>query len=304
MCGFVAALAKNPRGRLPAATLGRMDAAIRHRGPDDHVQSEVGQLSMGFRRLSVIDGNCVVVYNGEIYNYRELRDELERDGSSFRNRSDTEVLLAAWMRWGEACLDRLNGMFAFVIYDTVSGALFAARDRFGEKPLYYSDGPDGLYLASELKALVVGGIVGKQLAPAALYSYFTLSYVAGEEAVFSGARRLPAGHILKWAPGQGLSKRRWWAPPPLTDELVDEGAVVRQSLDLLRGSVRMRRVADVPLGLSCSLPPRRSESHRRCRRTATSLPPCSSAPTMSPEASRFGCRPPACPTECCTRLIG
>jgi asparagine synthase (glutamine-hydrolysing) len=262
MCGFVVSFAKG--AAPPPAVLDAMDMAIAHRGPDEHGVRNIGPVAIRHRRLSIIDlsggkqpmasadGSLWLAHNGEIYNYRALRRELEALGHVFREQSDTEVLLAAWKQWGEACLDRLDGMFALVVYDSRSATLWAARDRFGEKPLYYIETPRALWLASELKALVAGGAVDKQLDPLALYSYFTLGYVAGEHAIFSGVKRLAPGGVLRFSRESGLHARAWWRPPTPTEERDDTEEITRQSLSILRESVALRMVADVPLGFFLS----------------------------------------------------
>ncbi len=264
MCGFVVALAKGFASGPSSALLDTMGSAIVHRGPDEYGVRELERLSIRHRRLSIIDldggkqpmasadGSLQLTYNGEIYNFRELRSELETLGHLFRDRSDTEVVLAAWQQWGEACLDRLNGMFAFVLYDCRRGTLTAARDRFGEKPLYYLETANTLYLASELKALVAGGVVDKRLDPVALYSYFTLGYVSGGRSIFQGVKRLEPGHVLTFSPGDSLHARAWWRPPAPSEELDDIEDITRQSLAILRDSVHRRMVADVPLGFFLS----------------------------------------------------
>jgi asparagine synthase (glutamine-hydrolysing) len=262
MCGFVVSFAKD--AAAPPATLDAMDTAIAHRGPDEHGVRNIGPVSFRHRRLSIIDlsggkqpmasadGSLWLAHNGEIYNYRALRRELETLGHVFREQSDTEVLLAAWKQWGENCLDRLDGMFALIVYDARNDRLWAARDRFGEKPLYYIETPQALWLASELKALVAGGVVGKQLDPRALYSYFTLGYVAGEQAIFSGVKRLGPGQRLTFTRQSGPETRNWWRPPPPTEELGDLAEVTSRSLALLRESIALRMTADVPLGFFLS----------------------------------------------------
>jgi asparagine synthase (glutamine-hydrolysing) len=143
-------------------------------------------------------------------------------------------------------------MFALVVYDSHSGRLTAARDRFGEKPLYYTETPQALFLASELKALVAGSAVERQLDPLALYSYFTLGYVAGEQSIFSGVKRLAPGQVLTFSREEGLKTRKWWSPPAPTEELDDIDEITSRSLSILRESVRLRMVADVPLGFFLS----------------------------------------------------
>ena len=263
MCGFVVSFAKTSAPPEPV-TLDAMDRAIAHRGPDEHGVRNIGPVAIRHRRLSIIDlsggkqpmassdGRFWLAHNGEIYNYRALRHELESLGHVFRENSDTGVLLAAWRQWGEACLDRLDGMFALAVYDARCGILTAARDRFGEKPLYYIETPEALWLASELKALVAGGVAGKQLDPLALYSYFTLGYVTGEQAIFSGVKRLAPGQVLTFSRDMGLETHKWWRPPTPTEDRDDVAEITRQSLAILRESVRLRMVADVPLGFFLS----------------------------------------------------
>ncbi len=263
MCGFVLAYAQTG-DRLPDQTLlDRMDAAIRHRGPDGHGQKRAGRAVMGHRRLAIIDlaggqqpmcdpdRQVWIVFNGEIYNFRTVRDELAAAGHPLETNSDTEVLLHAYLAWGEECLARLNGMFAFAIYDGRTQTLFAARDRFGEKPLYVLENKGTLYLASELKALVETGLVEKRLDPVALYNYFANSYVMGPRTIFRGVRRLQPGHWLK-AEGPCVREQRYWAPPEPTDERTDARSVTEEALAILKDSVRLRLVSDVPVGFFLS----------------------------------------------------
>src|SRR5712691_5756260 len=263
MCGFVLAYAQTS-DRLPdQALLDRMDATLRHRGPDGHGQTRCDRAVMGHRRLAIIDitggrqpmctpdGKVLIVFNGEIYNFRTIRDELAAAGHPLCTNSDTEVLLHAYLVWGEECLHRLNGMFAFAIYDGRTQSVFAARDRFGEKPLYVLERDGTLYLASELKALVEAGLVEKRLDPVALYNYFTNSYVMGPRTIFRGVRRLQPGHWLK-AEGANVHERCYWAPPDPSEERADEKAVIEEVLDILKDSVRLRLVSDVPIGFFLS----------------------------------------------------
>lgn len=260
MCGFVLSYSKDPVDPAIQHRLSRMECSIRHRGPDEFGQHRIGPVSVAHCRLAIIDldggkqpmqsrdGKILLAFNGEIYNYKDVRAELEALGRRFTEESDTEVLLMAWQQWGAASLDRLNGMFVFAVYDADQGTLTAARDRFGEKPLYFCETEDGLYLASELKALVAAGAADKRIDPASLYSYFTLGYVTGEQAIFRNVRRLLPGHMLTFSPEAGLAQRPWYQPPGPTEEIQDADVVIEQSLDLLRDSVRLRMVADVPVG--------------------------------------------------------
>ncbi len=263
MCGFVLAYAQTS-DRLPdQSLLGRMDTALRHRGPDEHGQHRSGLAVMGHRRLAIIDitggqqpmctpdGQVWIVFNGEIYNFLSVRDELAAAGHPLCTNSDTEVLLHAYLVWGEECLHRLNGMFAFAIYDGRTQSVFAARDRFGEKPLYVLERDGTLYLASELKALVEAGLVEKRLDPVALYNYFANSYVMGPRTIFRSVRRLQPGHWLT-ADGARVHERRYWAPPIPTEEHTDEKAIIEEALAILKDSVRLRLVSDVPVGFFLS----------------------------------------------------
>jgi asparagine synthase (glutamine-hydrolysing) len=264
MCGFVLAYAKSG-ARLPeAALLNRMDGAIRHRGPDEHGQKRLGDVVMGHRRLAIIglsaagqqpmcaaNGEAYIVFNGEIYNFAAVGEELAAAGYPVDKRSDTSVLLYAYLAWGEKCLDRLNGMFAFAVYDPRDQSLFAARDRFGEKPLYLMEREGVLYLASELKALVEAGLVEKRLDPLALYNYFANSYVMGPRTIFRGVRRLQPGHWLE-ARGSAVVEQRYWAPPRPSEDRSDERGITEEILAILRDAVRLRLVADVPVGFFLS----------------------------------------------------
>jgi len=263
MCGFVLAYARTGDNLPDQALLGRMDTAIRHRGPDEHGQQRFDCAVMGHRRLAIIDlsggqqpmctpdGKVCIVFNGEIYNFHAVRDELAAAGHPLNTHSDTEVLLHAYLVWGAKCVDRLNGMFAFAIYNGHTQSVFAARDRFGEKPLYVLEHNGTLYLASELKALVETGLVEKRLDPVALYNYFANSYVMGPRTIFRGVRRLQPGHWLK-AEGANVQERCYWAPPNPTEERSDEKAIIEEALDILKDSVQLRLVSDVPVGFFLS----------------------------------------------------
>jgi asparagine synthase (glutamine-hydrolysing) len=263
VCGFVFVLAKEENCLPDLATLDRMDHAIRHRGPDEHNQKIIGASMMGHRRLRIIDldggqqpmsdshGKIWIVFNGEIYNYRDLRSELRSAGHEIHGESDTEVLLTAYLAWGDACVERLNGMFAFVIYDSERKRLFAARDRFGEKPLYVYETARIIYFASELKALLAGQVFTPSIDRAALYNYFTCNYIFGPRTVFEEVRRLQPGHQLVLEAGV-TTESVYWQPPRPKPEITDEVKATREILDLLRDSVRLRLVSDVPIGFFLS----------------------------------------------------
>ena len=263
MCGFVFAYSQAGIGVPDQRLLDRMDSAIRHRGPDAHGQRQTTRAALRHRRLAIIDlaggqqpmssadGQVWIVFNGEIYNFREVQAELAAAGRPVETNSDTEVLLAAYLAWGERCLERLNGMFAFAIYDGRTESVFAGRDRFGEKPLYVFERDGTLFLASELKALLDSGLVERQLDPAALYNYFTSGYIMGPRSVFRGVRRLQPGYWLK-AAGSGVQEGRYWTPPTPREERGDERAILEELTDLLRDAVRLRLVSDVPVGFFLS----------------------------------------------------
>jgi asparagine synthase (glutamine-hydrolysing) len=240
-----------------------------HRGPDDAGVwiSDCGRVGLAHRRLSIIDltpgghqpmlsadGRLAIAYNGEIYNYRELRRELEKSGFVFASESDTEVILAAYRAWGEQCLTRFNGMFAFAIYDRGDGmqapALFFARDRAGKKPFYYSMGANRFEFASEPKALASRAGIGL----AAVNHYLALGYVPGELSLFDNVRKLPPGHYARIElPALKLKVARYWQlPDPAPAPNADGTALAGETQRLLADAVRLRLVADVPVGVLLS----------------------------------------------------
>lgn len=256
MCGIAAicGAALDPADE----TIARMVHAIRHRGPDAQTYQRLDGCHLGHARLSIIDlengaqpmpdmrRQRWITFNGEIYNYRELRAELETLGCRFATHSDTEVILAAYGEWGSACLDRLRGMYAFAIWDISTRRLFAARDIFGEKPLYYATAHGGLVLGSEIKALMASGFVSNELSRAGIDGYLALGYVPPDRTIYEHVRSLPPGHYLEWN-GRAPRVRQYWAPHarPIsisTDEAAEE---LRR---LLRQAVRRQMVADVPVG--------------------------------------------------------
>jgi asparagine synthase (glutamine-hydrolysing) len=265
MCGFVCAFTKREGFTPEPSVLNRMDAAMRHRGPDQEGARTIGPFSARHRRLSIIDleggrqpmdsadGKVCVVFNGEIYNYKELAAELRAAGHAVRCASDTAVLLAAYLAWGDSFLERLNGMFAFVLYDErETPRILAARDRFGEKPLYILENDDAVYFCSELKALHAGGLMPKQLDPIGLYSYFTLGYVVGPRTIVTGVSRLAPRHAMTLdAAG---TRREWafWSIPRQQNELTSVKEATNAVLDSLRESVRLRMIADVRVGFFLS----------------------------------------------------
>jgi asparagine synthase (glutamine-hydrolysing) len=240
-------------------SIDRMVASLGHRGPDAYAALRVPRCALGHTRLSIIDLECgaqpmtdgagrySITFNGEIYNYAELREELLGEGVTFRTHSDTEVILAAYARWGTAALDRFRGMFAFAIWDAVERVLFAARDLFGEKPLYYADTNDGgLVLASEIKALFASGLISRDLELSGVDAYLAFGYLPPTSSIYRAIRPLPPGHWMRWEDGR-ISLHRYWVPRLETRPIgLDEAAETLRTL--LRQAVRRQMVADVPVG--------------------------------------------------------
>lgn len=245
--------------------------ALAHRGPDDAGTWQRGGLLLGHRRLSIIDlsddghqpftspdGRYTVVYNGEVYNYLELREELLRVGASFESDTDTEVLLQAWAHWGERALDRIFGMFAFALWDAQDEKLVLVRDATGMKPLLYVGGEDEPFaFASEMKAFV--GLPGfsVEVDESAAREYLGAGFIwSGDHSVVAGVHRLPPGHLMEVEDGRPRPPRRWWTPPnptPLSrpvHEALDREA--DELLDVLREAVGQHLRADVPVGLMLS----------------------------------------------------
>jgi len=257
MCGI--SVIVGPVDDRTVMALDRMVHALSHRGPDGHATEHVPGCALGHTRLSIIDLECGaqpmsdatgryrITFNGEIYNYAELRDELLNQGARFRTHSDTEVVLAAYACWGAAALERLRGMFAFAIWDTTERVLFAARDLFGEKPLYYSESANGgLILASEIKALIASGQVPTGLNLSAVDAYLAFGYVPPAMSIYQAIRPLPPGHWMRWQDGQ-LALHRYWVPR-LQTRAIDPDGAAETLRSLLRQAVKRQMVADVPIG--------------------------------------------------------
>ena len=234
-----------------------------HRGPDeDDVHLEPG-LALGHRRLSVIDlatgkqplfnedGSVGIVFIGEIYNYRELVPELKALGYHFRTRSDTEVIVHAWQAWGEACLHRLRGMFAFALWDRKQQTLFLARDRMGVKPMHYAWLPDGSFIfGSELKVLTAHPGFARDIDPLAVEDYFSFGYVPDPRCIYRNAHKLPAAHALTLRRGDAerAVPQPYWDVHFTHDNPISQADAEAELRDRVRESVRLRMVADVPLG--------------------------------------------------------
>lgn len=265
MCGICGLVYSDRQRRPDPANLAAMNNCLERRGPDAegfHIQPGVG---LGHRRLSVIDlesggqpmsdpsGQITIVFNGEIYNFQSIRSELTGLGHVFKTTSDTEVLLAGFLQWGECVVDRLAGMFAFAIWDARNESLLIARDRLGVKPLYWTRLPDGgLAFASELSSLVVCSENGPRLNLEAAAKYVCLGYVSGTPSILAGCERLPPGHTLLWRRGREPQvKCYWnladvWSKRPRDER--PEQEIQEEFRDLLDTAVKERLISDVPLG--------------------------------------------------------
>lgn len=278
MCGIFGIICRN--AHVSSEVLERATRSLAHRGPDDSgtviLQDlpEAIEIGLGNRRLAILDlsplghqpmndpknGNWIV-YNGEVYNFREVRAKLERSGHQFHSLSDTEVILQAYANWGEACLSELRGMFAFAIWDSRRHCLFVARDPMGIKPLYYYNSDQYFLFSSEVRTLLTTNLVPRTIDPAGLVSYLTFGSLYEPNTLVEGVRSLPAGHSLTWVKGQVTESRYW--------DLVD-AETVRTTCDAyyasgetrlafeneiaehLDNSVRMQLVSDVPVGVFLS----------------------------------------------------
>ncbi|HLG02512.1 MAG TPA: asparagine synthase (glutamine-hydrolyzing) [Bacteroidia bacterium] len=236
----------------------RMRSALVHRGPDDEgLYAEPG-LALGHRRLSIIDlsaaghqpmsfadGRYQIIYNGELFNFRELKEELKE--FSFQTATDTEVLLAAYVKWGKNCLYKLNGMFGFAIWDAQKKELFIARDRLGIKPLYWTFLDETLLFASEIRSLLEGGLVPRELNHAVLGDYLRYQTVHAPQTIIKNVNMLLPGHYLV-ASAEGISIAEWWKPEISEQPQKPYREVCRDVRNLLRASVKRRLIADVPFG--------------------------------------------------------
>ena len=271
MCGIAGLISADPERRIES-----MLNAVEHRGRDDQgvwtspQWSNDGQsVCFGHRRLSIIDtssgghqpmlsadGRLVVTFNGELYNYREVRAELIAKGHQFRTQSDTEVLLSAWSEWSEACLPRLNGMFAFALWDNQDRRLFLVRDRVGIKPLYYAEcqepepegGHSAFAFASEIKSILATNLIQPELDTESLHQFLTFLWSPDPNTLFRGIRTVPPGHLVAWHDGE-LKVRQWW---DISFDEIESGRSEEwwreRVLETLDRVVKLEMVADVPLG--------------------------------------------------------
>jgi len=265
MCGIAGILHFDSRVRVDERRLRRMRDVLSHRGPDGQGMLIAGQVGFAHRRLAIIDvsggrqpmasadGTAWITYNGEIYNFRELRAELEDRGHRFTTHSDTEVILCAWQAFGEDCVNRLRGMFAFAIWDRRRRKLFLARDRLGIKPLYYAIDNGELLFASEIKGILAAGSIHPAFNRAVLPDFLATGFNAGGETFFERVHKLLPGRSLSWSLTDGFHGRRYWRPPV---DLDHSDLSLAQRARVLRGrleeSVACHLVSDVPVGLFLS----------------------------------------------------
>ncbi len=266
MCGITGIFDTRGARDVQRNTLHRMNESQTHRGPDEgslHLEPGVG---LGHRRLSIIDvatgqqplfnedNSVVVVFNGEIYNYQDLIPELQALGHVFHTKSDTECIVHAWESWGEACVLRFRGMFAFALWDRNKQTFFLARDRMGVKPMYYAMLDDGtLLFGSELKSLLAydhhGNCLKREIDPCAVEEYFALGYVPEPRTIFKQAKKLPPAHTLVMRRGQALPEpREYWDVRFTCDNKISEADAEEELMHRLRESVRLRMISEVPLG--------------------------------------------------------
>lgn len=266
MCGICGMVSS---GRpVKAEVVERMCEAIVHRGPDDGgvYLSPDAQCALGNRRLSILDmsfaghmpmstedGRFHITYNGEVYNFADLRGELESRGYRFRSGTDTEVILALYREHGEACVDRLNGMFAFAIWDEMERTLFLARDRMGIKPLYFARQGSSLLFASEIRAILASGLVSRRIDPVGATGYLMLGSVPDECTIVAGVQSFPPAHVARWRNGQ-LSFHRYWnhRDELLNAEPLPEDEIAEGLRETLKDAVRRQLISDAPIGIFLS----------------------------------------------------
>lgn len=268
MCGLVGSAGMQARGDID--WLLRANDALAHRGPDGQGLwwSTDKRVGLAHRRLAIIDltplghqpmhlteRGLTIAFNGEIYNFRELRAELKALGASFRSNSDTEVLLVAYAQWGVSCLERLNGMFSFALYDDLTKELLLARDRAGEKPMFYTLIDNTLYFSSELKGLMANSALPRKLDFSSLDHYLAYGYVPYDQCILDGYKKLPAAHAMRFCLNTGKAKVfRYWEPPDYDDNTgdIDEDSLLNDLENVLEEAVARQMVADVPVGILLS----------------------------------------------------
>lgn len=259
MCGFCGIYDPDGKGEIDRSLVQQMTRLMAERGPDEEGTWFGDRLGLGHRRLTVIDlsageqpvfnedSSILVVFNGEIFNYQSVRKDLERSGHVFRTHTDTEVIVHAYEQYGDRCVDHFRGMFAFALYDRKRGEIFLARDRLGVKPLYYAVANDKLFFASEIKPLLLALDRPVKASPEAIDFFMSNGYVPGELTMFDGVRKLPPGHHMRWANGKP-DVRSYWDIPDRPVLAIDEREAEEQLATLLRESISLCMISDVPVG--------------------------------------------------------
>src|SRR5918992_427679 len=265
MCGIAGKFVYDASGSIDPCLIRAMTDAVVHRGPDAAGYYLGPGIALGHRRLRIIDlvtgdqplanedGSVRVIFNGEIYNFEDLRSALEARGHRFRTRSDTEVIVHGYEEWGDHAVERFRGMFAFALWDERKRRLLLARDRAGVKPLHYAELPGGIVFASEIKSLIQDPDVPRDWSPEAIDAYLTLLYIPAPQTVYRAVRKLPAAHYLVAERGS-VALRRYWDLDFDGDARrqarwgVTEGQALRDIDEALREAVRLRLISDVPLG--------------------------------------------------------
>ena len=265
MCGIVGIVRLDGGDVVEESRVKRMRDVLRHRGPDGEGLWLEGPVGLGHRRLSIVDvaggqqpmsnedGAVWITYNGEIYNHAALRPGLEAKGHRYQTRSDTETILHLYEEEGDACVEKLQGMFAFALWDRKAQRLLLARDRLGIKPLYYAVNDRELLFASEIKAILAVMSGRPALNPAAVPEFLATRFLAGDETFFQGIRKVPPGHTFTWSRAGGPRRHRYWSLPTGTDD--SSASLAERSVDLaarLEATVRSHLMSDVPLGLFLS----------------------------------------------------
>ncbi len=265
MCGIAGKIFLDGQTPVDAELIQRMTDVIAHRGPDGQGKHVSGPVGLGHRRLSIIDlsplgaqpmcnedATVWIVFNGEIYNYQELREDLLARGHKFRSGTDTEVIIHLFEEYGVECLARLRGMFAFAIWDERQKSLFIARDRVGIKPLYYATGGGALWFGSEVKSLLIDPQVKRAVNPEAVDCFLSNFYVPGEQTLFAGVQKLPPGHFLLIQDGKIQKQQYWELRYQPTNHWASMDAAAEALSDLLRRRVKDHMISDVPVGFLAS----------------------------------------------------
>jgi asparagine synthase (glutamine-hydrolysing) len=259
VCGIAGVVARDPRRSLDPAVIGLMVAKLHHRGPDDTGVVTLPGVSLGLKRLSIMDiaggrqpisnedESITFVGNGEIYNFRGLREELLSKGHRFKTGSDMEVVVHGYEAWGDRVVERLSGQFAFALWDQKRARLLAARDRAGEKPLYYHEGPEDIVFASEIKSLLSRADVPRHLDVEALDLFLTYEFILAPRTIFQGVSKLPPAHAMSVEGGK-VTTWAYWRAPDTVEEGRSEESWVKELRETLTSAVRSQMMSEVPLG--------------------------------------------------------